>query len=205
MTEGPAPEVCCDRSTRTFIDESFHSGETGPGTYLFAAVSLNVSEQESVRQRLRAALPGKLSRFHWRVDSSETRAVATAVLAGLPIKGIVIVQLLVPARQQERFRQHGLWNLVVELKERCCHDLVFEARESAQNKRDQDTLSSIVRSGVAGDRFTYTFGRPLDEPLLWLPDTLVGVYASNHHHGDAQYWNTLEQHPEVVEIPPPKR
>lgn len=72
-------------------------------------------------------------------------------------------------------RQHALWNLVVDLRDREIHELTLEARERRQDDRDKRNLAAIVKAGVTGETFRYTFARPLDEPLLWLPDTLAGM------------------------------
>ena len=55
------------------------------------------------------------------------------------------------------------------------HELTLEARERRQDDRDKRNLAAIVKAGITGETFRYTFARPLDEPLLWLPDTLAGM------------------------------
>lgn len=194
---------CCLNSTRTFVDESFYLVGNEIGRYMFAAVTIDSTSEWAAREGLRRALPGRLRRFHWREDSSETRERAVNAFAGVPCEGLIMLQVDVPQRRQERFRQHAMWNLVAELRDRCWHTMLLEARERKQNVRDQETMASIQKSGMAGELFTYSFARPLDEPLLWLPDILLGAYGAQQRYKYSEHWDGLLQKPEILEIPPP--
>ncbi len=68
----------CDGTRRTYIDESFRQaqGVVGPGSYLFAAVSVDVVDEERICKRLRASLPASLSRFHRHHDTDDTRRLS---------------------------------------------------------------------------------------------------------------------------------
>lgn len=187
---------------RAYIDESFR-GDDGNGCYLFAAVILAAQHEEDARDALRKALPGRLSRLHWRVDQRGLRAKGIKVLSSLPLQGLVLYRLEVERKSAERARQHAMWNLIAELGRRDVHDAVFEAREPGQNKKDQKTLHAISRAGVAGPGFRYTFTRPHDEPLLWLPDYLAGAAGEYLHTGSGRYLGMLPAALlERVEMPP---
>ena len=160
---------------RAFVDESFRRDRSGAGVYLFAAVTVAAEHEDEIRVRLEHALPGRLERFHWRKDREEVRNRALDVMRSVEIVGLTVFQRGVPEAAAERARHHALWNLVQCMRDANVHDLVFEARERSQNNKDMRTLHSISRSKVSSERFRYAFNRPLDEPLLWLPDYLAGV------------------------------
>ncbi len=160
-------------TTRVYIDESIRSDA---GLYLFGAVCIEPSSEVPIRRALLAALPSGIRRFHWRHDSRQHRLAILRLLEHVPATSIVLFQAGIDPRKAERHRQHLLWNLAATLdREFGVNDLVFESRETSQNAKDARTLRGISQTGVAGPDFRYTFARPLDEPLLWLPDTIAGA------------------------------
>lgn len=195
---------------RAYVDESFRPTGSGMGVYLFAVVALAPAEEQPLRDRLVRALPGRARRFHWHDDRDAIRQRAGRLLSEARVVRLVLFRTRVPQRQQERARQHALWNLVVDLRDREIHDVTLEARERRQDDRDKRNLAAIVRSGVAGPEFRYGFARPLDEPLLWLPDTLAGLAGAVQAAGPAArgaavpWTRTLyaEMAPEQIVLPP---
>lgn len=195
---------CCAGSSRAYVDESFRTVERRSGFYLVAAVALEVEAEEAARRMLRKALPGRMERFHWRSDSdSQHERVIGAIAEMDGLSMTVFVQEGVDERRQERYRQHALWNVVVELGGQCHHSLIFEARERSQDRIDTKTLSNITRSRAGGPKFNYTFGRPLDEPLLWLPDALLGATGLMLTGRTDRWWRRLPNKPELIHLDPP--
>jgi hypothetical protein len=197
VTEHPVP-------VRAFIDESFRGTGDGRGIYLFAVVELTPEAESELRTELRRALPGRMRRFHWRDDSAAVRDRAAGVLASATAASYVLYRCEVDRRRQEQARQHALWNLVAGMRDRGTEEAVFEAREQRQNDKDQETLQAIAKARVGGSEFRFTFGRPLDEPLLWLPDTLAGM-AGTTLVADGPHW--FAEHyqrccVDEVELPP---
>ena len=200
----PDAADCCSGTTRTYLDESFRRVNANSGFYLLAAVSLEVNAEETTRGELRKALPGRMPRFHWRTDSDKQHKKAIEAVARLDsLSMTVFVQAEVPERKQERHRQHALWNVAPKLGDRCQHTLIFEARERSQDRRDTKTLGSITKSGVGGPKFSYTFGRPLDEPLLWLPDIVLGATGLMLVGNSDRWWRKLPREPELIHIESP--
>lgn len=188
---------------RAFVDESFRYRAPDVGTFLFAIVVLDESSELEIRRQLRAALPGRISRFHWRVDSRALRARAIRILADAPAASAVVVQHDVDRAGQERARQHAFWNLVFVARDLGADDLVIESRERSQNDRDQMTMDVISKAGIVGPNFRYAFAPARDEPLLWLADTLAGMTGTRLVDGHGQWFETDYQQctVEVVEIP----
>lgn len=189
------------RSSRAYIDESIRATA---GLYLFGAVCIEPPSEVPVRQALLGALPSGSSRFHWRLDSRRHRLAILRLLAEVPATSIVLFQAGIDPRKAERHRQHLLWNLAATLdKEFGVNDLVFESRETSQNAKDARTLRSISRADVAGPDFRYTFARPLDEPLLWLPDTIAGACGTSFTEPGGKMTGFCEQNvAAIIEVPP---
>lgn len=161
---------------RAFVDESFRSQRGGDGVYLLGAVVVPATLEDDLRTDLRRATAGAASRLHWHEDRPATRRRGLRVMNtyAAHLEGVTTAIHGVRRHRQERSRGHALWNLVFELVHRGVTDIVFEARERRQNDKDVETLQRIFAvPGLATAR--YAFGRPLDEPLLWLPDYLVGA------------------------------
>ena len=175
---------------RSFIDES-HRATLDGGTYLFGVVTVTVTQERSVRARLRSACPEGIARLHWREDRDEMRRRGIEALAVADlVEGVTIYRGRV-LRRQERARQDALWSVAFDQHHRGVDDLVFEAREQSLNRRDVQTLRSIGRVLPA---LRYTFARPLDEPLLWAADYLLGAVGEWLEHGDERYVAPLPEH-----------
>lgn len=171
---------------RSFIDESHRAAVDG-GTYLFGAVCVPPRAEAAVRDTLRRSLPGGIQRFHWRKDRNEVRLRGISALAQLDLEAATVYRGQVH-RKQERARQDALWSLAYDQHQREIHDLVFEARERTLNRKDSRTLENIQRTLPS---LRYTFVRPLDEPLLWTADYLLGAVGEWLEHGDDKYVRQL--------------
>ena len=189
------------KSSRAYIDESIRAAA---GLYLFGAVCIEPPNEVPVRRALLGALPSGSSRFHWRHDSRQRRLAILRLLVDLPTTSIVLFQAGIDPRKSERHRQHLLWNLAATLdREFGVNDLVFESRETSQNAKDARTLRSISQAGIAGPDFRYTFARPLDEPLLWLPDTIAGACGMSITSPGGKMAEFCDQTiATVIEVPP---
>lgn len=166
-------------------------------------MTIAANHEQPARRRLRRGLPAGLVRLHWHDDRQAVRAAGLQLIAGLPLEGLSVYRIGVARPDTERARQHALWNLVVALRDRGVHEVVFEARERTQNRRDQATLAAINKAGVAGSAFRYSFARPLDEPLLWPADYLAGACGHALHHGDESYQQQLpDKLLEARQLPP---
>ena len=186
-----------------YIDESYRRLRAAEvGTYLFAAVTLRAEDEGPVRDRMRS-LGGRAGFLHWTEERPGPRREVLDVVARLPINGLTVYVSQVPPTRIERARQHSLWQLTAELRDRDVHDLTFEARERQMNKRDTATLANIAKTKVSGRGFKYRFVGKLDEPLLWIADYLAGAAGERVCGGDPSY---LARLPDglvaVIPIPP---
>ncbi len=179
----PSPRVL-----RAYIDESYRGMGDGHGVYLFAATLLWSDAEEDVRETLRRALPGRMHRFHWRNDRRTVRQQAVTTVLGLGVPHIVVFQVEIDRRRQERARQHAQWQLTIDLVSRGVSELVYEARERKQDEKDQRTIMAIRKAEVVPPTTGFRFARPLDEPLLWIPDIVLGMVGSAKAQPTEAHW-----------------
>ncbi|WP_130442643.1 hypothetical protein [Kribbella rubisoli] len=93
---------------------------------------------------------------------------------------IVVVGSPVHRQKQERARRCGLEYLFYELDQLGVGQVWLESRASAQDKRDLSLVDSARDKGLLSRTTTVGFARPLQEPMLWLPDAVAGaVTAAN--------------------------
>lgn len=198
MTESGLPQ-------RAFIDESFRWTHDDKGVYLLSAVTITSDVEGDVRHRLRACPPGRAKRLHWRDDSRKIRTKGLTVLAdhNLNLTGLTVLTVEVNKGRQEKARQHALWSLVHTMHERDVHELVFEGRQRKQDEKDAKTLADIYRLPRLRSCCRFSVGRPLDEPLLWLPDYLAGAMGEQWIGGDHRYAELLpEELVDVIQLQP---
>ncbi|WP_206184841.1 hypothetical protein [Thermoactinospora rubra] len=97
------------------------------------------------------------------------------------------------SRRQEAARARALSWAACELPDDTRH-LVLDRRQEQQNLKDRRVLG-----GLAGRpaRFTFEHASADAQPLLWLPDIVVGAAAAHLVYGDDRHLKTLEK---VVEV-----
>jgi hypothetical protein len=170
-----------DLAVSARIDESVLVGnDQRPGTYTLAAVVADHAAIESLREELRALTERKLVRLHWVAESAKRRDVIAGTIAGLDIVAIVVVGSPVQRQKQERARRCCLEHLFYELDRLGVSQVWLESRAPSQDQRDRSLVDSARDKGLLSRRTMVGFARPLQEPMLWLPDAIAGaVTAAN--------------------------
>lgn len=88
-------------------------------------------------------------------------------------------------RKSEQARVRCLWNVLSHLRDRGVRTVVLESRQEHNDRKDRREILAAQRAGVATPGLVYCHGRPKEEPLLWLPDAVVGAVgmsiADNQH------------------------
>jgi hypothetical protein len=182
-----------DFTLTAWIDESVIVGDAHrPGTYTLAAVIADGAAVESLREDLQALTERKIVRLHWVAESAKRRDVIAETIAGLGIVAIVVVGSPVHRQKQERARRCCLERLLYELDQLDVSQAWLESRAPSQDKRDRSLVDSARRKGLLSYRTSIEFARPLQEPMLWLPDAVAGaVTASNL--GEARWLLALSE------------
>ncbi len=55
----------------------------------------------------------------------------------------------------------------------------MESRGSALDRRDLTMVASMRSSGMLTESLHVAFARPLEEPMLWMPDAVAGAVSAD--------------------------
>lgn len=102
---------------------------------------------------------------------------------------VVVAHLDARARKTERYRRKCLETLYHELVTMEVFDLTLESRSSAQDKQDAAHIVALQGSGL-DRRVRIAHARGGDEPLLWIPDAVLGAINASHL-GDQSHFDRL--------------
>ena len=164
-----------------WVDESvIVGGDDRPGAYTLAAVIADDDAIEGLRNDLRALTERKIVRLHWVAESTKRRDLIAETIAALGVVAIVVVGSPVHRQKQERARRCCLERLLYELDQLGVSQAWLESRAPAQNKRDRSLVDSARRKGLLSHRTSIEFARPLQEPMLWLPDAVAGAVTADN-------------------------
>jgi hypothetical protein len=157
-----------------FMDESMRQGS--PSLYVLAAVEVAAQDAGKVRSGLRALLLPRQRRLHWREESPARQRSILDAIQSMPVEAIIVElrDSIRPERARALCLRRALWELHV----RQLDELVIETRQQHNDQRDRRTILAAKKNGEASDLLAYSFGKPLSEPLLWLPDAIAGARSS---------------------------
>lgn len=171
-----------------FADESAVVRSPTRQDYLVCAVLLAEQDLDETRDALRPLLrPGQL-KFHWSAEGPASRRRMVETLACLQPMSIVVTHRSQPQHKTERFRRKCLEVLYYELTEAGVKHLILEGRTPSQDRRDMAHVVALQNQHLSRDlRIAHRRGG--DEPLLWIPDVVLGAINSahqgEHRHLDA--------------------
>jgi hypothetical protein len=170
-----------DSQLFAWVDESVIVGDVDrSGTYTLAAVLADQGAIDELRAQLLALTERKIVRLHWVAESAKRRDLIVETVAALGVMAIVVVGTPVHRQKQERARRCCLEHLLYELDQLGVSQAWLESRAPSQDKRDRSLVDSARRKGLLSYRTSIEFARPLQEPMLWLPDAVAGaVTAAN--------------------------
>lgn len=165
--------------TRTaFVDESFRRGRDGHGYFFMGVVVVPDSQAADLSRRLREHLPPGLRRWHWRDERPASRRRFLSLVTDFREVGVTAFtcgQVTRNRRKSEQARVRCVWDLTGQLQVGGIGTLVMESRQEHNDRKDRREILSAQQAGVAPKGLVYRHGRPREEPLLWLPDALVGA------------------------------
>lgn len=158
-----------------YVDESIR---TDDGVYVLAAVLVESSDAEAVRDAVHALEPRPGRRFHWRDKEAFERRDAAAVIARLPVLLDVVVGSPVNARRQERARRQCLETLLFELASAGVEEVWLETRNQVSDRRDLDVIGGFRSQGALPAAVRVGHAHPGEEPLLWAADIVAGAISA---------------------------
>lgn len=162
-----------------WIDESVIVGREHPsGAYALASVITDESMVEDLRDILRALREKKVVRLHWVAESTKRRDLIAHTIAELDLVSVVALGTPVHRQKQERARRCCLECLLYELEGFGVSHALFESRTGAQDRRDLSLVNSARDKALISRRLSVDFARPVQEPMLWLPDAVAGAVTA---------------------------
>lgn len=155
-------------------DESVRSHGFDAPAYLLGASVVDTDDVPMTRAVLEGLRPTR-GKLHWHdLDDRDRRRVLAAV-GRLPAAHLIVVAHAIDPRREERARAICLGRLGWELGRHGVTALVLEARAAALTARDLRVVRALRgRRAIPAD-LRIDHGDPRTEPMLWLPDQVLGA------------------------------
>jgi len=161
-----------------WVDESIHLDARPSGIYVLAAtIGRTGMELDGMRETLRTLVPSRQDRLHWHTESDVARGRIIDAIASMNLVQLVVARVHVDPRRQERSRRKCMERLLFELSDRNVSEVWLEGRGTALNRRDAALVEALRGSRRISSEIRVDFARPLNEPMLWVPDAVAGAVA----------------------------
>jgi hypothetical protein len=157
------------------MDESLRTRVDGPGTYVLAAVVCPPERCDEIRGCLRCLLRKRQPRLHWKEETDRRRDLIAGALGSWGLPALVVVGRPMDPRKQERARRLCFAGLVDHLGTRGVSRLWIDARTPSLNRRDRQMVDALRSQRRLPHGLRVDVARPLQEPMLWLPDIVAGA------------------------------
>jgi hypothetical protein len=178
--------------TTAHIDEASVRLQDGSRLYGIAAVLTSTIDHHAIATALRLLLPYGRPFLHHYDETPRRRVEIASTVAELPLTGVIIITEVTSDREQERARAHLFADLLPRLQhtEHVEH-VVIESRRTG-NRHDRRTRDRLRQSRRITADLRLDWAEKPDDPLVWLPDSVIGCYFSAGHHGDRAPWKILD-------------
>lgn len=174
-----------------YADESSVTRSPTHQEYLVCATILERSELEELREELQPLLlPGQI-KLHWTDEGDKRRRQVVQTISRLDTFQVIITNHSERSRKTERYRRKCLEALYFELSSMKITDLTLESRQESQNRKDMEHIVALQAKGQCRG-ITVTHVRGGDDPLLWIPDVVLGAFNATHQ-GENEYWEALQE------------
>lgn len=166
-----------------FVDESVQDGVAG--IYVVGCVIVPNTECDELRQRFEAKV-----RFHFHSEGEQERVAMLKSIGSCGLATVGYVHRGLP-NGQPRARALCFNRLLWDLKEWGVDEVVFESRQSHNDRADRIIIIAAQKAGIASTSLSYEWNTPLGDPLLWTADAIAGAVAA--HVGRGRYSALLEE------------
>ncbi len=162
-----------------WVDESIH---VRANLYLLAAAVTTAAAEDldTTRLRLRAMARRTRGRTHWNSEDERDRLRISRLIGDLPLTNIVVTATRIDPRRQERARRKCMQQLLHKLASGSVTQVWFESRDEIGNRRDLAMVANLRTTDALPPTLRVDHAKPLEEPLLWVPDAVAGAVAAAH-------------------------
>jgi len=183
-----------------WVDESMHvDGDNG--LYILAAVVCAADGCDLIRDALRELLDEGQRKLHWSAESPERRERIIGVVAEVDMAPVVVIGAPLAKKKQERARAVCMETLVMHLAAMDVTHVLLEGRTPSLNNRDMKLIRAIRGKKLVPTEMRIDVGRPLAEPMLWVPDIVAGAAGADRVHGNPQYLDLIRSTVTQLDIP----
>lgn len=162
---------------QAWVDESMRSPEGSQNKhYYFLCATLIESAACDATRLAVSRIKHRGDTLHWKDLTAKERIEVSQTIANLGCQNLVVVcGPFLHQRQQERARAKCFERLTWEVNQRGVKELVIERRETSLNQRDRKLIDSLRSTGAIPKDLWIDHQMPVTEPLLWIPDVVLGV------------------------------
>ena len=153
-----------------------------------------------MREALRKLLLRRQTRLHWRDEDGARRDALAAAVAKIDIAAVVVVGMPVKKTKQERARRQCMETLLHHLGELGVSSVWLESRTQSLNKADAKMVLALRGKKLIRPQLRVETARPLDEPMLWVPDIVAGAVGAARDGKEARWLDTLQHTVTQIEI-----
>lgn len=169
---------------QAWVDESVHNDH---GLYVLAAAVADPSVCEGHRNLLRTHVRSPRHRLHWVSEERKDRARLIESLAALDLAYVVTIAGPLSRKKTERARRKCFERLLLELGHIGVTTVWVESRGPALDQRDKTMTAAMRSAGMPLGELRIEFSKPLEEPMLWIPDAVAGAVAAAKKGTDVTY------------------
>jgi len=173
-----------------FADESMRRVGTETKCYFMAAAIIPDNECTAVRDVLRALARRSVKRIHWRDEQDAAKELIVKTILTARVESLVVVGTMIEHSNEERARQQVLKYLLFELDQRDVSHALLESRFPERDRFDMKSIGQFRNGKYLSRRLRVDHGKPLQEPLLWVPDAVAGA-AGDHRCGHNSLYELL--------------
>ncbi|SDO37771.1 hypothetical protein [Geodermatophilus sp. DSM 45219] len=157
------------------------------GRYILASVVCDPSGCDPVRQAVRGLLQGRQRRLHWRDEIGPWRTKIAATIGALDMTAVVVVEVSMANRRQERARRLCMEALLPSLERD--YGVSLEARTQTLTSKDREHVANLVGKRLIIPALRADSARPPEEPM---PDAVAGAVGADRL-GDPEWLDIIGQ------------
>ncbi|MEO7235781.1 MAG: hypothetical protein ABIW80_10430 [Lapillicoccus sp.] len=114
------------------------------------------------------------------------------------VESVVVVGSMASRHHQERARRQVMKSLLWELDQMDVRWATLESRGAAADRRDLAVVGGLRNGRRLSRRLAVTHERPIQEPMLWIPDAVAGA-AGDYRCGDPRHYQELESRVRMID------